>query len=686
MKLFTKAILIVILTLVPGRSSAQDGLLGNEFWCTFMENAYTPPDSSLLLNITPYTKDTVTVFNPQLNVSYTFEVKPGTQNIVRVPKNIWYSPLAFGLQGTGVRVSSNRKMGVIAVNGISASAAATSLLPVSIFQNAREYYINAYGGDLGKETQIAILATDTGTTKVQVFVTGDLVTGQGAGSTVTRNLKQGQVWVLLALADEDLSGSRIQVIGQCKKIAVFEGVKCAKIPNSTTCSGCDALYAQVYPAPLLGSTYFCPLPPENGNYRVRVVAKFNGTKIYINGTEVKSLNQSQVWDTVLTVSAQVSGNKAFACTQLLQSSGCNGAVSGYGDPSLLQLTDSSGAVKSAAFSVYRKNGYKHHLVLVSQQYTQPKIFLNGSLVVSTYTKITSNSVPYWVCSLQTTPNNTYFLNADTGFIAYLYGMATSESYTVALSGNFSNKNFDFEFSPNPVCNPSEFVQFQAKGDSISSLTWLFDNGATKTGNSVVHQFNKRGIFEVKLINSGSGYCNDTVTKEVNILGLPESVLPNDTGFCDGNVLRIELPQSSAINYQWENGSTSWFRSFTQTGKYFLLVTDSNQCQRKDTIDILFRDCDSSVIKLSNVFTPNQDGFNDKWVVYYSGYNEININIYNRWGALVYQYSLPNDEHWNGSVNNEFTECPEGSYFYQMKAVNKKKGKTESLSGTILLLR
>lgn len=84
------------------------------------------------------------------------------------------------------------------------------------------------------------------------------------------------------------------------------------------------------------------------------------------------------------------------------------------------------------------------------------------------------------------------------------------------------------------------------------------------------------------------------------------------------------------------------------------------------------------ISMPNVFTPNNDGFNDEFAI-----NIINqkgqIDIYNRWGRTVFTQSGENYIEWDGTSNKN--PCDEGVYFYVLKLDNNKTYK-----GSIQLLR
>ena len=71
--------------------------------------------------------------------------------------------------------------------------------------------------------------------------------------------------------------------------------------------------------------------------------------------------------------------------------------------------------------------------------------------------------------------------------------------------------------------------------------------------------------------------------------------------------------------------------------------------------------------LYNSFSPNNDGYNDRFVVKSNGPPlSYSLRIFNRWGAKVYQteksWTNNPDVYWNGRVMNTGPECPSGTYF------------------------
>ncbi|MBO6515068.1 MAG: gliding motility-associated C-terminal domain-containing protein [Bacteroidia bacterium] len=104
----------------------------------------------------------------------------------------------------------------------------------------------------------------------------------------------------------------------------------------------------------------------------------------------------------------------------------------------------------------------------------------------------------------------------------------------------------------------------------------------------------------------------------------------------------------------------------------------------DTI-LVDHDTCKVILELFNVFTPGRDGTNDQWEIVFNGYDEIDVEIFNRWGEKVTHYTLPYDKSWNGKVDNIGESCPDGTYYYILKAVESRSGSVNKRSGIITLI-
>ena len=86
--------------------------------------------------------------------------------------------------------------------------------------------------------------------------------------------------------------------------------------------------------------------------------------------------------------------------------------------------------------------------------------------------------------------------------------------------------------------------------------------------------------------------------------------------------------------------------------------------------------------IPNAFSPDGDGINDFFKIWGQGITSIEIEIYNRWGQMVFK-SFSLEEQWDGKFNSK--DSPSGSYVYRVKTMDS--GNMEFLeSGTVSLIR
>jgi gliding motility-associated-like protein len=215
-------------------------------------------------------------------------------------------------------------------------------------------------------------------------------------------------------------------------------------------------------------------------------------------------------------------------------------------------------------------------------------------------------------------------------------------------------------------------------DATQPLTahagYLWQDQSTNSTYTVIYQ----GQYWVVVTNLCT-QKSDTIN--IESLMNPTLYLGNDTTICMNHKLFLDASIPWGISYQWENGSTSVTRWIENEGEYW--VQASNPCVSvSDTIFIKVDDCDP-ILVIPNVFTPNDDGFNDLFIVdVIKNITSINILIFNRWGENIFQSNNLNFA-WDGQLKNQ--KCPEGVYFWVVQYVDIN-GDKHDLSGTVTLFR
>ncbi len=132
---------------------------------------------------------------------------------------------------------------------------------------------------------------------------------------------------------------------------------------------------------------------------------------------------------------------------------------------------------------------------------------------------------------------------------------------------------------------------------------------------------------------------------------------------------------------------SHFNNGNITGCYAVTAVDSvgNVSEYSNVVCIDNDTC--SVYSLPNVFTPNSDGFNDKFTPFpYTSVEKVNMTIFNRWGKVVYETDDP-DINWDGKHQGTNTLCSDGVYFFvcEVHEITLFGIRTREIRGSVTLI-
>jgi gliding motility-associated-like protein len=153
-------------------------------------------------------------------------------------------------------------------------------------------------------------------------------------------------------------------------------------------------------------------------------------------------------------------------------------------------------------------------------------------------------------------------------------------------------------------------------------------------------------------------------------------LGEDTTIC-GDILTLNAWVNGGT-YLWQDGSSGSEYIVTGPGVYSVEVV-KDQCSVSDTVKV-----DECPVKLwfPDAFTPNGDGLNDTFHPKGLGVEKFSMQIYNRWGGMVYETNAL-EPGWDGTYKG--TLCPEGTYVY-IATFEGGTGKTVQAKGTVVLQR
>ncbi len=232
------------------------------------------------------------------------------------------------------------------------------------------------------------------------------------------------------------------------------------------------------------------------------------------------------------------------------------------------------------------------------------------------------------------------------------------------------------------------VTFTGVFSSIGNtgINWsIGGNDSIKNINPLIYGFEKSGTF---LVTATALYrvCPDaSVSRTVRVQPQPIINLGPDTAICKGGVAMILSDKINAntpgATWLWNTGQTTYSITVAEPGTYTGVVR-LDGCTASGTVKVT-NDC---YLNIPNVFSPNGDGFNDYFYprsLLSSGLTSFKMDIYNRWGQLIFETISTEGAGWDGRFNN--TEQPEGVYVYNIDCTFKD-GQHEHHQGNVTLIR
>ncbi len=171
--------------------------------------------------------------------------------------------------------------------------------------------------------------------------------------------------------------------------------------------------------------------------------------------------------------------------------------------------------------------------------------------------------------------------------------------------------------------------------------------------------------------------NFTFNVETPVLGDPDFDT-SSFGLINYGVFAIQDPiqftneaTGDYISVLWDFGDGNFsgeenpVHSYVQIGNYVITqtVTYPFGCVYTKIVTLIVEK--GYQLIMPNAFTPNDDGLNDFFRPEYIGLNELEINIYDTWGSIIYSESGDNIRGWDGKINDEDAE--NGNYYYTFKA-------------------
>ena len=254
----------------------------------------------------------------------------------------------------------------------------------------------------------------------------------------------------------------------------------------------------------------------------------------------------------------------------------------------------------------------------------------------------------------------------------------------------------------PQVTPTILISTQ-NNPLCSGGTALFSAVITNGGSSPIYQWKVNGVTvgsnsdtyststlidnsQITCVLTSNATCATptTIVSNIIVMDIINSNIPvnlgKDTILCEGDTLRLRVDGNYFVT--WNTGNTTNSIAVTTPGLYGVLLETSGCAFGSDEIYVGFKDC-SCHVEFPTAFSPNNDRVNDYFMQVSNcpGLSDYSLQIFNRWGQLVFETNNPNVG-WDGVFNAIFQ--PVDNYIFRFSA--NIEGRPESGSGMFVLIR
>jgi gliding motility-associated-like protein len=129
-------------------------------------------------------------------------------------------------------------------------------------------------------------------------------------------------------------------------------------------------------------------------------------------------------------------------------------------------------------------------------------------------------------------------------------------------------------------------------------------------------------------------------------------------------VQLTAPSGTGYTYLWSTGAGTPAITVTTSGLFSVEVSNAQGCSRTFTVQVK-----QQTLIIPNIFSPNGDNINDKWVIQnLENFPGNTMQIYNRYGQVVHK--IINYTPWDGRISGK--DMPVGTYYYILDPKSGRK--------------
>ena len=310
------------------------------------------------------------------------------------------------------------------------------------------------------------------------------------------------------------------------------------------------------------------------------------------------------------------------------------------------------------------------------------------------------------CNSDTLVNPLVF--GGTAPYSYLWDSGSTDSMTILLSGLYSvvvtdlfgctgTDNFEITYDipgtvtlsgGGSICDDGTFTEMNFNFNGLLPWDLVFANGLINqtiegiADSNYLFTTNKEGIYNVVTASDiNDCLANIIGTAQVIVHPLPVAIIsPAEISIYEDASIELEVGEYAMYHWFSDSGlDLDTFSTLTvsDSGIFYVEVIDFNGCFDVSDYAIVNTKPYTDLF-IPNTFTPNGDDHNELFVIIGVNVKTFNIQIYNRWGELMFM-SESIYKSWDGTFANK--KVQEGSYYYHIE-VEGNDGKIFKKGGVI----
>ncbi len=267
---------------------------------------------------------------------------------------------------------------------------------------------------------------------------------------------------------------------------------------------------------------------------------------------------------------------------------------------------------------------------------------------------------------------------------YIVTIRDANNCTIDIAVTINTGSSDLEVSISDQANVACYGEASGSisvigSGGIAPLEYSINGGAFQPSGTFTGLVANLYTIVVRDANSCTSDLSVTISEPSPLVTNPKVTPASCPGTEDGSIeLNVE-GGTTPYSFRWSNSATTENLQNIQSGTYSVEITDGNACTYSTTIEVkaVGEDC----LEIPTAFIPNDDGYNDTWKIRnIDYYPDASVEIFNRWGQLVYSakdgYLTP----WDGKSKGK--DLPMDAYYYIIDLKNGKK----PFTGNVTIIR